>query len=364
MCWGANGASISTTGGNNLTLVSAVSWTYFYGLNFNCGTGASAADLNLNNGVGQVVYERCNIAVGSTNAGSDLLANNAVGSLTILKDCSTSVGHANTAFQIGGASAIFKIMGGQMLSANPNPLLEALGSGGSWYLEGFDCSSLPNTFNFINSSNQRTNKISIRNCKLPDSWTGVINADAAGALGVVGELMNSDDSDTNYRLRVEQTFGRVFHETTIVKTGGATDGVTPISWQVSSNPKSQWIDRFVETPEIVRWNTTVASPITCTIDIIHDSATALTNRQVWMEVQYLGTSGRPLSLFASTYPPFNAPSTAQAASGASWGGSMTNPNPQLLSTVITAQEAGFIHAKVMLAASSKAIYVDPVIQLS
>jgi hypothetical protein len=345
-----------------MTLASSTEWDYFYGLNFNCGTASTSADLTLNSGVGKVVFERCNFRVAAQASGSDFIMTNAAGEI-VLDNCTTIVLHDNTSFRGASVSRV-KIRGGQTISTSPNPLFETSGIGSEFQVEGFDCSSLISSFNFINTPSAII-AIRVRNIKLPNNWSGQINGNAVIAVGSVYEFMNSDDGDTNYRLRTEQSYGSVIHETTIVKTGGATDGVTPISWQVSSNPKAQWIERFVDTPEIVRWNTTVASPITCAIDIIHDSATALTNREVWMDIQYLGTSGRPLSLFASTYPPYNAPSTAQAASGATWDTTgMTNPNPQLLSTVITAQEAGFIHAKVMLAASSKAIYVDPVIQLS
>ncbi len=154
------------------------------------------------------------------------------------------------------------------------------------------------------------------------------------------------------------------HETTIVKTNGATDGTTPISWLVSSNAKTKWSHQFVETPEIVRWNTTVGSAITCTIDVL-GSVTTLTNRQLWGEWQYLGISGRPLSLFARNTTTYNAPSSYQSISAANWTSTgITNPVRQLVSTSITPQEVGFIHAKVMLAHSSFSLYVDPVITIT
>lgn len=358
------GASISTTGANNMSVVSTNAWVYFYGIAFQAGTASTAADLLLNQGTGLVVYEKCRLKSGAEATGSDIFPASGVAAETILKDCTTLVSHANTAFAIANNGSVLRIIGGQTLSTTPNPLFEAnSGNGHRFYVEGFDCSSLISSFNFINTVVSGTQVI-IRNSKVPNSWTGNLNASAIITPGSIYELMNTDSGDTNYRLEVRQPFGSCYHETTIVKTGGATDGTTPISWLVSSNTQAEWSHQFVESPEIVRWNTTVGSPITCTIDVL-GAVTTLTNRQLWGEWQYLGISGRPLSLFARSITTYGAPSSYQSISLANWTSTgITNPVRQLVSTSITPQEAGFIHAKVMLAQSSFPLYVDPVIQLS
>ena len=176
--------------------------------------------------------------------------------------------------------------------------------------------------------------------------------------------MNSDNNDTNYRLSVQQSFGTIVHETTNVKTGGATDGVTPISWEVSTNTMPEWNHQYVESPEIVRWVTTVGASINVGVDIIHDSTTAMTNRDIWLDIQYLGQSGRPLGLFASGATTYSAVSTVHAASGATWDTTgLTNPNAQTISTSFTPQEVGFIHGTVKVTIPSRTVYIDPVLQI-
>ena len=147
---------------------------------------------------------------------------------------------------------------------------------------------------------------------------------------------------------------------------GASDGTTPLSHKMVSNANAEWNHQTLDSPEIVQWNETTGSAITATIEIVHDSVTSITDQQIWMEVQYLGTSGTPLALFVDDAAADYITATAdQADSSASWTTTgMTNPNTQKLNVTFTPQEKGFIHAVVRLAVASKTVYVDPKITVS
>ena len=43
------------------------------------------------------------------------------------------------------------------------------------------------------------------------------------------------------------------NSTTIVRTGGATDGATPISWQILTTTISRWLQPF-ESFTVAEWN--------------------------------------------------------------------------------------------------------------
>jgi hypothetical protein len=146
-----------------------------------------------------------------------------------------------------------------------------------------------------------------------------------------------------------------------------------------SNADAEWNHQTLDAPEIVRWNETTGSAITVTVDVLHDGAQGgspsvnVTDRDIWLEVQYLGTSGFPLSLFAtdaaSSGSPFEsnylATAKDQDASSATWTTTgMSNPVTQKLSVTFTPQEKGFIHGVVKLALASRTVYVDPVLQVS
>jgi hypothetical protein len=176
----------------------------------------------------------------------------------------------------------------------------------------------------------------------------------------VFELFNSDSADTNYRYQKKTQFGTITHETTLVRTGGASDGTTNLSRKMVSNADAEWNHQTLDSPEIVLWNETVGSAITVTVEILHDSATNITDKEIWMEVQYLGTSGTPLSLFVDdAAADYITAAADQADSSATWTTTgMANPNTQKLNVTFTPQEKGYIHATVKLAKASYTVYYD------
>ena len=205
-----------------------------------------------------------------------------------------------------------------------------------------------------------------RNCKLPASWAGA-TVEPASTNGLqVYDMANCDSAATNYRRIWPCIRGATYTETTLVRTGGANDGVTPLSWRVVSNTGAQYPSLPCESPDVVRWNDAVGGSITATLEILHDSATNLTDKEVWVEVSYLADSGSPKGAFVNDSQP-NVLGTAadQTASSETWTTTgMSNPNKQKLSVTFTPQMKGFIRAKVFLAKASKTIYVDPVLTVT
>jgi hypothetical protein len=119
--------------------------------------------------------------------------------------------------------------------------------------------------------------------------------------------------------------------------------------------------------ELYKWNETVGSAITATIEILHDSATNLKDDEVWAEFIYMGTSGNPLGVSTTDKKTdyFATGADQDAGTGAgNWTHSMANPNSQKLSATFTVQEKGYISARVHLAKANKTIYVNPDIVVS
>jgi len=138
--------------------------------------------------------------------------------------------------------------------------------------------------------------VRLQNCKLGSGVTLTTGTNPSQA-GTVVELVNCDSADTNYRYQKSCYQGNVYHETAYVRTGGASDGTTAISRKMVSSANTQFFSPLESDP-IVVWNETVGSSVTVTVEVITDGVT-LTNAEAWIEVEYLGTSGVPLSLFAS-----------------------------------------------------------------
>jgi hypothetical protein len=112
-------------------------------------------------------------------------------------------------------------------------------------------------------------------------------------------------------------------------------------------------------------NTTTGSAVTVTIDVLRDNATNMTNKDMWLEVMYLGDSSTPLASFqgrasgtGGRLDDINASATDLASSSATWTTTgMSNPNKQKITATFTPQQAGWCLIKVCLAANS-VVYVD------
>jgi hypothetical protein len=206
-----------------------------------------------------------------------------------------------------------------------------------------------------------------RNCQMPSSWTGtLLNESVITTPYARAEMWNCDGADTNYRTEIQDVAGALYSETTLVKTGGASDGTTTISWKIISAANAEPSTPKFYSPEIVKKNVTTGSSITVTVDILHDSATNLQDDEVWLEVMYLGTSGVPLGSYVDdAYSNILATPADQSSSAATWTTTgMSDPNTQKLSVTFTPQEVGYIHARVIVTKPSYTLYVDPELQIS
>jgi hypothetical protein len=161
--------------------------------------------------------------------------------------------------------------------------------------------------------------------------------------------------------------GDVYSDTAVFRTSGASDGTTPLSHKMvsSGNSKFAWP---LYGPEMVIYNSVTGSSKTVTVEIVRDiAATDLTDAEVWLEVEYLGTSGFPLALFAKDRAAdVLATPAAQDASSVGWtlGGFGTAGTKQKLVVTFTPQEVGIIRCRVALAKASTTIYVDPLLTVA
>jgi len=359
----ATTGTVTTTGNNTITTSSGTDYLYMYGLILIAGSGASGtASLILNGSNGLQVYESCIFNLASTGIASVIFVSQSLNGYTTFLNCSFQFSSTIQSFQVAGIG-IFR--GGSILSdAAVTILFGAVGDSSKIFFDGFDFTNCASTLNFTEDV-ARDVKFMLRNCKLPASWSGLLNGSTPGE-GSFYEMFNCDAGDTNYRYRRQVQFGQIDSETTIVRTSGASDGVTPLSWKMVSTADTEWNHQTLDTGEIVRWNELTGSAITVTIEVIHDSVTNMTNQQIWLEVMYLGTSGFPLGSFINdSSGDYLSAAADQTASSETWTTTgLTNPNKQKLSVTFTPQEKGFLHAVVKVAMASKTVYIDPKLVVS
>lgn len=201
--------------------------------------------------------------------------------------------------------------------------------------------------------------------KAPTSWTGGLISSPSSFGSFSAIATNVDSADTNYRMMATGQNNRLFTESTVVRTGGASDGVTPISWRLVTSGDSYERCASSQTPEIVLWVDAPGSPITVTVEVLTDGVT-LTNAQCWLEIQFLNSTSTPLGARVSDElaNPLSAPANQESSSVAWTTTGITTPVKQKLSVTFTPQEKGYISAVVKLARASTTVYVDPLLTVT
>lgn len=363
----ATTATVTTTSGT-ISLNGAMYW---YGTTF-----ISALVMNLNGGSANStqLFENCSFQ--TTTAGSSgYIATGTTANATYkttLKNCTLKFANSANYFSVFGDTVI---EGGSAVSGTTTPtsLFRFAGDRTSSNLvcSGFDFSNFASTINLCSTtSSVSSGKMVFRDCKLPASWSGSLVASGLVGLGQRFEMYNCDSTDTNYRLWVEDYAGSIKQETTIVRTGGASDGTTGLSWKMVTSSTASYPTIRLESPEIHVWNSTLSS-VTATIEIVHDTnvtggqgagtSSRFQDNEIWMELMYLGTSGVPLGTWVSDCKAdILATAADQTDSSETWTTTgLTTPQKQKLSVTFTPAEVGFIVAKVVMAKASKTIYVCP-----
>jgi hypothetical protein len=358
----ATTATIATTGANDLRISGAL---YCYGISFSVGASIAIAYTSI---AGRQTYEACNFHLNNATGGSRIQVglNLSVASDQVWDNCTVKFGHASQALSL---NVNFAWRGGSIASGGTAPAALIVGVGttraGVAEVDGVDLSNGATGMHLFAPATQHPYKAIFRNCKLPASWSGSLVSGGVTAAGLRAEMYNCAAGATNYALWVVDYYGSIRDETTIVRTGGASDGTTPLSWKMVSTANTAWRTSTLMSPEIVAWNEATGGALTATVEIVTDNVT-LTDRECWLEVQYLGSSAAPVSTFvtdaATDYLTTGANQTTSSETWTTTG--LTTPVKQKLSVTFTPEMKGFVQARVFLAKASTTVYVDPKIQIS
>lgn len=222
-------------------------------------------------------------------------------------------------------------------------------------LDGVDLSALGSGNTIFTGSYLGPVVATLKNCKLGSSVT-VAGAPAAPG-GPFVDLINSDSAATGYRQERYRYQGTLTTETTVVRTGGANDGDTTISWKIVTTANAKRQSPF-ESFEIVRWF--AAGAHTATFEVITDNV-VLTNADLWVEAQYLGNSSYPISSLATTAPANQLTAGSNlTTSSATWTTTgLTTPKPQSAQVSFTSDLDGYVRFVFKVAKASTTVRIDP-----
>ena len=363
----SNTAVIGTSGANALTLVSGN--VYYYGIIFRVGVSQSSGSciININTSASlldeAVCFENCSIENQSNSSGAII---NIGGNGTLrARFVNTNFRFGNAGSRIAVANSRVSIEGGAAVSGTTTPTTQMfLGNGGRGMqidINGFDFSNFSSSlvvFNPGSAVNMHPSKM--RNCRMPTSWASFSTAVTPIARS---ESNNADTGSTIGRLWVEDYCGTITNENTIVRTGGASDGTTGISWKMVSNANAEYPLLRLESGEIVAWNELTGSR-TVTVEIIHSGVGAgasgdFRDDEIWLEVVSLDSASYVVGALTSTMALPETTPADHANSSETWASSPATPVKQYLQAAISPDLKGYISCRVVLAQASKTVYIDP-----
>jgi len=363
--------AIYNTGSGSTNSLTLVGFAYYYGWEFNVGVGGISISSHFYIGNASpyfITLENCKIHIATTGADVKMFLGN--GGVSTNDDNGCTI--IDSEFEFSAASQVIapsngriRIYGCSIVNATipttlvyPNAAVTH-----DTIFDGCDFSLV--TGNLVNAGTRCSGRILFKNCKLGSGVT-ILSSAVVGTGGVEIWIENCDSSSTNYRMEHYKYQGSIKADSGIYRSSGATDGTTPISWNMTTLSAGATFTSPLESPIISQWVDSTGSSKTATIEIAQNSsATALKESEVWIQLEYLGDSNSPISSFATDHNSdvLSASTTNQTTSSVTWSG-LTTPTKQSLSVTFTPQKKGYIQAKVMLAVPSITLYVDPLLTVT
>lgn len=362
----ATTATVVTTGNSAITFSG---FAYYYGITFRSGesaTGAAAINFGSGNYSAYLTFDNCVLDIGTSSATSFITFAGARG-------LGANLINTNVKFHATGQKFVGKgklnWFGGTLdvTSAIPTALFGIVGGySGRVTVQGVNLSGLNTALTTGGAADgDGVLTYSFKNCRLHAS-VAALAAAIAGPGGDEVRIDNCGSGDTNYTIDHRTFEGSTTVETTIIRTGGASNGTTGFSWKMVSLADGPEFYRPLESPPIVVWNESTGSAMTATVEIVHDSETNIQDDEIWAEVEYLGTSGYSTSSNASDRAASILATPAdQTDSAVEWTTTgLTNPNTQKLVVTFTPQEKGPVIIKVVVGKASQTVYVCPKVAIA
>ena len=362
------GARIGSTGATNLTINNSL---YSKGVFWTAGENSTATrsliiDCSPSYSIVRIVGG--GIGLKNTGAGSRFIFGTGAtnrNTKLILENAEIRFGNVGQGFQMQAAS--LSIKDGALAGSAITEFFKTFSTvAADVDVYGLNMASAATGMNLLAANLNGVGQVKFDSCKMPAGWTGgIVSGSALSQGGLKAMMISCDSADTNYRLMSSGWGAALRTETAVYRTGGASDGVTPISWRIATNTTTTYPLINFDAPPIMRWNDVTGSPVAVSIHVLTDGVT-LHDDDAWLEVQYLDDAGYPLGAMVSDERPSQLAAAAdQEASTETWTApGITTPVKQKLSVTFTPREKGFIQARVRVSRPSTTVYVCPKLEVS
>lgn len=219
---------------------------------------------------------------------------------------------------------------------------------------GVDLSAAGSGKTLVNNTASEHCTARFSDCKLGASVTRA--AAPAQPTSFAAEFYRCSSSGVNYSYGKNDWGATLDDDESVVRTGGASNGTTTISWKIITTANTNWQLPFESQPMDI-WNDTSGSAITVTVYGIWGGGAVPNNDDIWIEAEYLGSSSSPLASFVNSSKADVLAASAPCSSDTStWSGSTT---PFKMAVTFTPQQKGDVIIRVKAAKPSSTFYVDP-----
>jgi hypothetical protein len=341
---------------------------YVYGIKFGMSTSGTSG-INFNSVTAhQQAYESCEFNNLSTAAVTMQMGTTSGGvGHTTLNNCTIRFNLSTHFLRVFN----YVLMNGCVFAAGTPDRVFILGSvsstnGAELYVNGADFSGLGNSIDLIAPATKQA-FVRIRNCKMPSGWSGALTY-ADLDYGCHAELLNYGTGDTNYKFWMESRQGIAKDETTIkLTTGAASDGTTSYSMRLTTLATVAYPSTIFRSPPVIKRQAAGGGSKTLRAEVLHDGAAPFTNKEVWLEVEYLGTSGFPLASVVRTRASYVVGESSLVGGSFAWDGDTgTGPNGsatwnqcKIEIPGMTFAEEGYVVARLCMAIPSKTLFFNP-----
>lgn len=369
------GATITTSGNTQITL--QIGPFYIYGLTFiGSATGASATFYLIlkatNTAAGQLLYfDNCSFQIANAVANASIF----IGDSTIQQpnwivwnNCTVKFG-ATQSLQLCNCRFQWKNTGQVLVSGSTVPTTLFITPSQSGVidatLEALDLSQISGGI-WTGSISVSMGNLLIKDCKLHASATVTTPVGP----GMIVQLVRSDSAATAYKSTRYLNEGIETTETAITRVGGAVDPTGQAqSRKIVTSSNAHSLRPFNAEPYAI-WNDRIAANVVVTVYGTINAGVVPNNDEIWLELEYLGSSVTPLGTIVNTTKAnVLAAAAAVASDGSGWngGGSGAGWLPFKLTKTLSSPQpgmAGYIHARVRAAKPSMTYYVDPTVVLT
>jgi hypothetical protein len=355
------GASIS---GSATFTISLIGSFYVYGIKF-IETGApsnfaiAAVSINQEN---WSYFDNCAVEVGAGSSGFSLGATSTAWGIIVFNNTTVKFASTGSYIRIQCVQLLWQNTGQILAAGSSIPAVLFQPSTSLMFnnitLEALDLSQL--TGSLVPTLNNMLGPIVVKDCKL----NAALSATTPTNAGLIVQLIRSASDATAYKSSRIAYEGTETTETSITRVGGATDPAGQVqARKIVTTANAQWLRPYKAEPYAV-WNAITGANITVTV--YGTGASLPNNDDIWLEVEYLGSSTTPLgTIVTTTKANLLTAGSAVASDSSTWSGGGGSPF-KLTKTLSSPQPAmaGYIHARVRAAKASATYYIDPQIYLS